>query len=130
MDIRFDIPSERSIKERLTSGYRARRNFLILELLSMVVIQTPVKTGKARGGWQLGIGAPPVGDIDRLDKEGFITPFEELTKLKGVSPFKTVYLGNNTEYIGTLEGGSSAQAPDGIVRVVMPAFRSMYGDVT
>lgn len=124
----FNVESPAKVKDRLARGYRARRNFLVLELLSLTVYQTPVKTGKARGGWQLGIGAAPTGDTGRLDPEGSRTIMEELAKLKGSSPFAAIHLGNTVDYINDLEEGSSAQAPDGILRVVVPAFRSMYGD--
>lgn len=130
IDFNFNIPSPASVKERLAAGYRARRNYLVLELLSMIVYQTPVKTGKARGGWQVNIGAPVSGNTGRLDKEGSETIMQELAKLKGASPFAAVHLGNTVEYIDDLEQGSSGQAPDGILRVVVPAFRAIYGDVT
>jgi hypothetical protein len=125
----FNIESPTATRERLMKGYRARRNFAIYTLLSMIVEQTPVLTGLARGNWQISIGAPPIGTTNRLDPDGSVTPFEEISKLGGVSPFANVFIGNNLDYIDDLENGTSGQAPEGIVRVVVPAFRAMNADV-
>lgn len=130
ISVKFNIPGEKEMKERLARGYRARRNFLIAQLFSSIVYMTPVKTGKARGGWQISIGSRPASDVDRLDPEGGDTIIAELSNLKGASPFANVFISNLTDYIEQLEGGSSTQAPFGIVTVALPAFRAQYGDVT
>lgn len=130
IDLKFNLPNEKSMKERLARGYRARRNFLVAELFSSLVYITPVKTGKARGGWQISIGSPPSSDVERLDQTGERTVLSELTNLRGASPFSNVYISNLTPYINSLEDGSSTQAPTGIVKVALPAFRARFGDVT
>ena len=128
ISVDFDLESPAATRERLSKGYRGRRNFLVYTLLSMLVEQTPVKTGLARGNWQIGVKVRPVGTIDRLDPDGDLGPLEELGKLRGASPFSDIFIGNNLDYIDELENGSSGQAPEGIMRVVLPAFRAMNGD--
>ncbi len=95
----------------------------------MVVEQTPVKEGFARGGWRFSFGSPVSGTTGRKDPDGQATVFEEVSRLKGVSPFATIFLGNTVPYIDDLENGTSRQAPDGILRVVVPAWRAMNVDL-
>lgn len=129
ISVNFNVESPQSARERLTKGYRARRNFAIYTLMSMIVEQTPVKTGLARGNWQIGIAVRPVASVLRRDPVGDMVVYEELGKLRGASAFAKIYIVNNLTYIGDLEEGSSTQAPQGIIRVVMPAFRAMNRDV-
>lgn len=129
IEVNFNVESETSVRERLVKGYRGRRNFLVVELLSMIVRGTPVKDGYARGGWYVTQGAPGSTAPRGPDKDGAATILAGAMALRGGSPFKDVYINNDVDYIGQLEGGSSTQAPDGIVRVMLPAFKSMYGDV-
>lgn len=130
IDLNFNVETETSVRERLSKGYRARRNFLVVELLSMIVRATPVKDGYARGGWSVSIGAPSSTGPKPPDKDGAATILAGAMALRGGSPFQDVHLYNDVPYIKDLEEGTSTQAPDGIVRVVLPAFKSMYGDVT
>ena len=129
IDINFNMETASEVKDRLARGYRARRNFLVSELLGMIVFATPVRTGKARGGWQVTIGAPASSDVDNLDQVGFDTVETGLSRLKGASPFSDVYISNLTPYIDDLENGSSTQAPEGMVKVSLSAFKSMNADV-
>ena len=112
----------------MAKGYRARRNFLVYELLSMVTDQTPKKTGLATGNWQISVGARNGSVLDRKDLGGGETVTEEITKLRGASAFATIHVFNNLHYISDLENGTSGQAPHGILRVVVPAFRAMNSD--
>ena len=127
ISVDFNLESESSVRGRLTSGYRGRRNFLVYELFSLIVYQTPYKTGLARGNWRITVGQRPSGAIDRKDEgEGVI--ISEISSLKGSSVFANIFISNNLHYIEDLEEGSSGQAPSGILRVVVPAFRAMNQD--
>lgn len=130
IDINFNVESETTVRDRLSAGYRARRNFLVAELLSMIVRGTPVKDGYARGGWYVSVG-PSSGSAQRPpDKDGGNTILAGVMSLRGAGAFQDVFINNDVPYIRELEEGTSTQAPDGIVRVMLPAFKSMYGDVT
>jgi hypothetical protein len=128
-DINFNVEMETKVKDRLASGYRGRRNYLVSELLGMIVYATPVKDGYARGGWYLAAGNVSVGGERPPDKDGSATIFSALASLRGSSAFKDVYIKNDVEYINDLERGSSKQAPVGMIRVSLSAFKSQYGDV-
>jgi hypothetical protein len=128
IDVEFNFPSPQTVKNKLSRGYRARRNFLVSEMLGMIVNQTPVDTGEARGGWQVAIGEPLFTETGRLDKDGSETVLTGLAALRGASPFSRIYIGNAVPYIGDLDEGYSSQAPLGILKVVVPAFRNIYKD--
>jgi len=99
---------------------RLLQRTLALEALRRLVLRTPVRTGRARGGWQLAINARPKGQIDDKDKKGAATIGKGLEKL-GSLPFGcVVWIANNVEYIVRLEEGhSKKQAPKGMFRVTV-----------
>lgn len=95
-----------------------------LELFSGVIRATPVDTGRARGGWQTGVGSAPKGDNMRLDK----TAAESLAEVERNTPpgaGQVTYLANNVPYIMNLEQGTSKQAPEGMVRKNMDRVQKM-----
>lgn len=95
-----------------------------LELFSGVIRATPVDTGRARGGWQTGVGSAPTGDNKRLDK----TAAESLAEVERNTPpgaGQVTFLANNVPYIMNLEQGTSKQAPEGMVRKNMDRVQKM-----
>jgi hypothetical protein len=129
IDFNFNVETETTVQDRLATGYRGRRNFLVSELLQMIIYGTPVKDGFARGGWQVTIGDASISDNRPPDKDGYFTLISGLTALRGAGAFKDVYVKNAVPYINELEDGYSGQAPEGMVKVSLSAFKSMYGDV-
>ena len=88
---------------------------LALEGLKRVVNRTPVDTGRARGGWQVG-RSDSESDNGNIDGGGASTVASGLSVIDRISiPFGTIVIFNNVEYIVFLEEGSSAQAPQGMV---------------
>lgn len=86
-----------------------------LELFSGVIRATPVDTGRARGGWQTGVGSAPEGDNKRLDKSA-AKSIAEVEQNTPAGAGQVTYLANNVPYIMNLEQGTSKQAPEGMVR--------------
>jgi len=84
---------------------------IAIEAFSRIVQKTPVDTGRARGGWQMTIGAPAEEETFNLGEP----PVPELN----LGPFEIVYIANNVPYIIFLEEGrpgpGSPQAPNGMV---------------
>ena len=86
-----------------------------------IVFKTPVDTGRARGNWQITIGAPSfdlIGDADALDAA--LASFGDESAqaqavLKDLKPFEIVFINNNVSYIEFLEDCTSDQAPEGMV---------------
>lgn len=91
------------------------RRASILELFRLVIMSTPVDTGRLRGNWQTTINAPAVAELDRLDPNGGIALAEVLANMGGL--LDVVYFSNNLPYAERIEyDGYSAQAPEGMVR--------------
>lgn len=80
---------------------------LALDGFSEIVKRTPVDTGRARGNWQIGIGAAPVGTLARTDKGGAVTTNDAALKIVGAAlpRYPVIYITNNVEYIVVLESG-------------------------
>ena len=78
--------------------------------LRTAVTATPVDTGRARGGWDVGVGGPgSSGTV--LDPSGTVAIGSGVAKISQVKGELPIYISNNIVYIGPLEHGSSAQAP-------------------
>lgn len=103
-----------------------------LDIMTRVVERTPVRSGRARSGWDLTIGHPSdylpaeppetpgaKADKDRKFQSVFtggastVNP-AEASKIDGK---QAVYIMNNLPYIERLENGWSEQAPSGMVRL-------------
>lgn len=88
-----------------------------LELFTSIVYDTPVDTGRLRGNWQISIGSPLVGVVDKLDPSGEQVT-REIAAVVGESKLKDVLiLRNNLPYAYRIEyEGWSRKAPDGMMR--------------
>ncbi len=93
-----------------------------LEIFRRVVMRTPVDTGRARGNWQVEIGTPRGGVIDRFDPNGQRTLFDAESLIAQWQGDAAIFLFNNLPYILRLEDGWSGQAPNGMVRLVLEEF--------
>lgn len=88
-----------------------------LEILSRVVMATPVDTGRARGNWQTDIDDIPEGVVDILDPSGSAAIGAGTATIKASRNFPVIHLANNLPYIGALNYGKppgqqhSKQAP-------------------
>jgi len=100
-----------------------------------VVNKTPVDTGRARGSWRIGIGAPDLSMLppmprltgaDRTRKAlsgnramATAEALKQLDKLRSLSKGDLVFITNSVPYVRYLEEGHSRQAPRGIVSVTL-----------
>ncbi|MDY6852287.1 MAG: hypothetical protein SV487_09495 [Thermodesulfobacteriota bacterium] len=99
---------------------------LALELLILVVNQTPVDTGRARAGWRL---TSNPGSHWKPGPKGPYPNQDELiaaqrARLDPDQDGPAVYLVNNVEYIVSLEMGRSRRAPAGMVRTGLEFLRA------
>ena len=108
---------------------------ICLDALTKLVMKTPVRTGRARGNWQVGINQQPKGEAvgavqavsgsmgaafqiaGRFDPDGRATIAEGEGTIKMMPPFVVCYITNNVSYILKLEDGGSKQAPQGMLAV-------------
>lgn len=88
----------------------------------VAVLATPVDTGRARGGWTVGIGGIGTSQQDRLDPSGDQAIAEGLDKISkwkvGSGP---INISNDVVYVPRLDNGYSAQAPNGMTAQALAA---------
>lgn len=108
---------------------------VVLEALKKIVKKTPVDTGRARGNWQTSIGSPINSEIDRKEPKENDSAVEDgtadtilagLSAITDLPPYSIVWISNNVNYIEFLEGGSSKQAPAGMVALTVEELRTMF----
>jgi uncharacterized protein CbrC (UPF0167 family) len=102
---------------------------IALEALRMIVERTPVRTGRAKGNWQVTIGQPAIEALNAFDIEGMETVRQGLAALSDLPPYQVVYITNNVNYISFLEEGTSEQAPKGMVSVTVDDLREMFKEI-
>jgi hypothetical protein len=111
------IAEEKRELEKLV-GTLSRR--LSSDILSRLVLASPVDTGRFRGNWQMDVGRFIDDELAIEDKSGAITISRELAKLRGSSaPFTIITIQNNLPYAGRLNDGHSRQAPAGFVEAAI-----------
>lgn len=101
----------------------------VLTVHSVLVLATPVKSGRAKGNWQIGFGKAPEGTIDDVSQYGNGPALARAKAAmaggdKGTSfwrPQREVHVTNNLPYITRLNQGWSTQAPSGFVEEAVAA---------
>jgi hypothetical protein len=107
-----------------------------LEVYAMVTVKTPVDTGRARASWNISRGTIDLSNVPDTDGKTLGVAeiegrhAEQIAKLKGAKLIaegalgkayliEPIYITNNLPYIIFLEGGSSQQAPNGMVAITV-----------
>lgn len=91
------------------------RKGLNLELMSAIIMDTPVDTGALRGSWRTTVGSPSTDDTPRIDKDGPRTIAEAEANQGEMND--TIYFVNKMPYAMDIEfGGSPKKAPEGMLR--------------
>ena len=112
---------------------------IAFDLGARVIMRTPVRTGRARGNWIMGIGSPVIRTREIEDNK---TPANEQGKGNSISKTnmlgammdydpqsqQSIFITNSVPYIGKLEYGSSQQAPAGMVRITVAEFLGITKD--
>lgn len=94
-----------------------------MQLVSGVVLKTPVDTGRARGNWQASLNVPSTVPTEETDKQGAATIAAAQAAVGGATG-NVFWLSNNLPYIERLEYGHSKQAPQGMVRLTINEVRA------
>lgn len=108
------------------------RRKIIIELSTDIVINTPVKTGKAKNNWhfELGVREEKIIESATYDKTGrkVIAEIIKATKMieKNEQP---AFITNNLPYIIRLENGYSHQAPNGMVKRAVKRFNGLVKEI-
>lgn len=91
------------------------RRASVLELFKLVIMATPVDTGRLRGNWQTTINSPAGAATTRDDPNGAAALAEAMANLGSLAD--VVWFTNNLPYAERIEyEGWSRQAPEGMVR--------------
>lgn len=69
------------------------------DIFTALVLLTPVRTGRLRGGWQIGINENPGEESGRNDTTGQATIAAETRKLNQLPDFPRVFITNPVFYI-------------------------------
>lgn len=96
-----------------------------LDLFSDITKRNPVDTGRSRASWNIGIDAPVDTVIEPKGSEVLPPPSATgaMSTLGKADVLKSqIYITNAVPYVKYLEGGSSQQAPAGMVRVAVEAM--------
>lgn len=102
------------------------RRAICSEVLTSVVMMTPVDTGRARGNWQVSANTAKYSEIDRTSKNWSSVVANELQNIGKLGD--TVHITNNLPYIERLEYGYSGQAPEGMVRKTLARIRALIAN--
>ena len=81
--------------------------------LRELVLNTPVDTGRARGGWIVSLTVPSDRVSNAKDGKGGGTVAKGDAKVQTAQPYQIIWMSNNTEYIRILDQGGFVPANPG-----------------
>jgi hypothetical protein len=93
-----------------------------IEMMSSIILSTPVDTGHARGNWQASVSVPAGGTLEVEDKSGAVAIAKMTTTAATWQPSKqgvSLFLTNNLPYIERLEDGWSKKQGGHMVKMAM-----------
>ena len=98
----------------------------IFWLYSQIVLNTPVRTGRARANWQIDIVESNgiIYDEDKSGSKAIARAEQIIISMEGV-----VFITNNLNYIRKLEHGGSKQAPQGMVKIAIERYHSIFSEL-
>ncbi len=110
--------------EALSNINQAKRA-ACLELARSVILDTPVKTGKARANWQASLNQAADGVLEQTDISGEAAMARVEQVLANMKLGDSFVLSNNLPYVAELEDGSSNQAPNGMLKRNVASWPSL-----
>ena len=118
----FEAALRRLAEREIPAAVAEASRGLARDVLEGVVLRTPVRSGRARANWRVGLARPPEGVLDAADPDGRAAIARGVAAIARARPFETIWITNNLPYIGMLEHGSSNQAPRGIVAATLASL--------
>jgi hypothetical protein len=98
-----------SVLTELTEDIAKETREAALAIDTLVVLATPVDTGRARANWTVSIGHPDTSVRDSTDQNAALSQGQ--TAINSVKTPETIFIQKNLPYIIPLNEGSSTQAP-------------------
>ena len=106
----------------------------LLDIGSMIIIQSPHDTGRFRLNWNFSQGRIDPSTNDRTSPSKSSSQSEAIGKLeaalKDFQIGQVFYMSNNLPYAIPLEYGHSTQAPKGMVRLSVRQYKKFLRDRT
>lgn len=96
----------------------------VFEIYKSITIKSPVDTGRFKGNWNIGIGAPNYTVQESATSTPLGTPMSVSSELFKIDGTKPVYIANGLPYAARLETGYSKQAPIGMVDITLTEYRA------
>lgn len=93
-------------------------------VLRSLIHKSPVKTGRFRGAWVVGIGTRDLSEPITVDPIGRVTFARGVRVIIELGEKQTLHISNNLDYAASLESGHSKQAPLGMVEVTLAEVQS------
>lgn len=119
MSFRSDI-KKFADKTKLSMDLVVRK--VVIDLSNNLIQLSPVKTGRFRGNWVLGVGSVDTSTIQAVDPDGSTTRAKITQASQSLRAGGIVYITNSLPYARRLEYGWSQQAPGGMVRITVANY--------
>lgn len=108
----------KTVREDVKAQSALQYKAYAFDVFREVIIKTPVKTGRARGNWNITTHNPTFRTTAGTTPNPIPTDID-------LNKFPSVWIANGLDYIGDLERGKSNQAPVGISLPALAAVRSI-----
>lgn len=95
----------------------------VLDLQGGVVLRSPVRSGRFRSNWMVGIGTMDKTTVDTKDKTGQVSIDRVQPAMAQWAPGAAIFITSHLPYAMRIEYGWSDQAPGGVVRLTVQDFR-------
>lgn len=95
-----------------------------IDVLTKVVLRSPVDTGRFRANWNTSFGAPSYRVTTNTDRTGQGAILRGKATIGRAYGDNDIYITNALPYAQRLEYGYSKQAPAGMVRVTVTEFQT------
>ena len=110
----FNLSLERFARDTVPAVLRGRMTIIALEGVKSLTELTPVDTGRAKGNWQVTLGQPAAGELDRLDSSsegtpGFAASSDVLRQMGNWKPGVWIWYHNGVPYITILNDGTGGR---------------------
>jgi len=131
-DKNFSIDLKK-FSEKVDEDLNTLFNKIVFILFRNIIAYTPVKTGRARANWNIGIGTEDLSTVefsggDNADSAALNFAFNKASKDFEIG--EVIYLTNNLAYIKPLEEGWSDQAPNGMIARAMEDVANAIEEVS
>jgi hypothetical protein len=111
-----------SVLSELTDDIAEDTREAILAMDTLIVLATPVDTGRAQANWTVSVGSADESQVDWKGAPEAAAQFainQAQVAVKGIKGFGVSYLQNNLPYIVPLNNGHSGQAGTRYIDIIV-----------